>query len=263
MNLLRKCNKVMKKRDKAMQIRPNIVGWVVMTCLASFACLPQTSGIRAITSETMQVGISLDANKNLQNLLVATAPGKRVASCIGEQCIDLQSVGQVDGVQISAITNQENLSALVQASSSNNHRIIVANDDGSDSKQFMVSVTGNSANIQASPVSLPQPGATGSANQGHQTTPPGTVIPGAQPQAQVPQQGINSHIQPQAQVPQQGINSHIQPQINQQLIPQGALPHGTAIPATNVPGLPQLNPGETLNSIGGVPIDQYRRINGL
>ena len=246
----------MKKRDQSMQIRPSIVGWVVVACLASVACLPQTSGILGITEDTMQVGISLDSAKNLQNLLVATAPGKRVSSCITvpstgsnqQQCKALQVVGTVEGVQVSAVTNQADLAAIVQSSQANIHNIVVQNAAGSDTKRFLVKVTGDTDNIRAANVVLPSsatqalpnapvPNAPAATNpQGNQTA-PGTQIPGTQPQ------NLNAQINPQIQgaLPVNPANGYIQDQ------------SGFSNGMYNGIPLPTLAPGETLGGIEGVP----------
>jgi len=131
-----------------------------MACLASVACLPQTSGILGITDDTIHVGLSIDAHKNLQNILVATKPGNSVKSCITaptngapsfEKCVDLRIIGEADGVQVSAIVDQVSLQAVVKAGAL--HRMLVVTSAGE--KRFTVEVTGDSTKVRASAVSLP------------------------------------------------------------------------------------------------------------
>jgi|GEM_PF-4473527 len=158
----------MKNEKKSMRSRPNLIGWFVASCFVSVACLPQTSGILGIAQNVVQVGLSIDGNSNLQNMVVATAPNSVVRICdtgtAARSCIVSQGTvpvvhkGDSSSVSVHAVENAQALGALLQKKSVELVVGKTANGqiDANSLKKFTVEVSAtNPGKIAATPVVVP------------------------------------------------------------------------------------------------------------
>ncbi len=149
------------------KVRSNFIGWFIASCFVSVACLPQTSGVLGVNQNDVQVGLTIDANSRLQNMIVASAENTVVRLCqpqtSAEQCfsgqgtIPLAAKGTIDGINIHAIEDAATLASLAQFESMELYvgTPIDGNINPNTMKSFIVEVEAtNPNNIAATPVAI-------------------------------------------------------------------------------------------------------------
>ncbi len=199
----------MKKREQAMKIQSKFLGWFLVSSLVSVACLPQASNLFGIKEKVVQIGLSVDANSNLQNMVIASDPNTQVRLCTagttaqscfgGQGIIPLAPKGTVDGVSIHAIEDAQTLQILPQKTMELYVGTLNAQNqiDAAALKSFKVTVEATSAAAKITPAPVVLPAAS------QQSVPQGTAPQGTTPQGQAGPQGTIPQTGPQGTIPQQ------------------------------------------------------------